>query len=167
MSYNIIFSYKKIGENNKKIQRFFDTKQVINIETKPVESNAYIGIIEIPKINLKKGFVNPYSVHNNISKNITILKPFMMPDEKNSTFVLAAHSGNSHVSYFKDIYKLDIDDVVYIYFNNKKYKYKIVKHYEEEKDGTITIKDNSNNKKLVLTTCKSFNKWSYIERGQK
>lgn len=158
MSYDFVSSYKKVQVDNKKIEQFFKKKKVINLEVKPINNDEFIGMLEIPRINLKKGFVNPYSIHNNIDENITILKPFMMPNEKNSTFILAAHSGNSHISYFKDLYKLNTGDIVYVYFNNNKYEYKIVKYYEEEKNGNITIKDNSNNKKIILTTCRFFNK---------
>ena len=158
MSYDLIYSYKKVQVDNQKVHQFFEKKKVKYMEIKSYKNNEFIGIIEIPKINMKRGFVNPYSNHNNIRENIEILKPFMMPNEKNSTFILAAHSGNSHISYFKDLYKLEINDTVYVYFNNKKYEYRIAKYYEEEKNGNITIHDSSDNKKLVLTTCKSFNK---------
>ncbi len=162
MSFDLIYNYKSIKNYNKKIDEFFNETPVVT--TKLIKSNIkhdnndFIGFIEIPKINLKGGFVHPLSVHNNINENITILKPFMLPNENNSTFVLAAHSGNSYVSYFKKLYKLDIDDIVYVYFNNKRYEYKIVKYYYENKNGEITIKDNIYTKKLVLTTCKSFDK---------
>lgn len=162
MGFDLINSYKLDKSNNKRIELFFN--DVPMVKTKSIKSNVksknndFIGIIEIPKIYLKGGFVHPLSIHNNINENITILKPFMLPNENNSTFILAAHSGNSHVSYFKNLYKLDIDDIVYIYFNNKRYEYKIVKYYDESKNGTITIKDNTNIKKLVLTTCSSFDK---------
>ena len=155
LGYDKVNSFKKLKASNKKVEEYFHTRST---NKKSTLNNNYIGVLEIPKIGLKKGFVDPFSIHNNIGENITILKPYMMPNKKNSTFILAAHSGNSNISFFKDLYKLSIRDTVYIYYNNKKYIYEVVKYYEEDKKGTITIKDNNNIKKLILTTCKSFNK---------
>ena len=157
LGYDKVNSFKILKINDKKVEDFFYTKN-INISKKNTTNGNYIGVLEIPKIRLKKGFVDPFSIHNNIGENITILKPYMMPNERNSTFLLAAHSGNSNISFFKDLYKLSIGDTIYIYYGNKKYIYEVVKYYEEDKKGTITINDNNNIKKLVLTTCKSFNK---------
>lgn len=150
MLYDRLYTYKKIEIDNNKIEEFF-IKEKIKSNKK---ENSYLAVIEIPKINLKKGFYNYGSIHNNINESIMLLKPI----EQEKTIILAAHSGNSNISYFKNLYKLSIGDVIYIYFDNKKYKYEIVKYYEEDKDGNITIFDNNSIKKLVLTTCKSFNK---------
>ena len=149
-------SYIILNASNKRIEKFFVNNNIS--KNNDLSDYSYIGVLEISKIKLKKGFVNPFSIHNNINENITILKPFMLPNEKNSTFILAAHSGNSHISFFKDLSNLSIGDIIYIYYDNKKYKYEIVKYYEEKKDGDINIKDNSSNRKLILTTCKSSNK---------
>ena len=154
LAYDKVNSFNMLKSSDKKVEEFFHT----SIRIKKNVNDNYIGVLEIPKIRLKKGFVNPFSVHNNISENITVLKPYMMPDEKNSTFLLAAHSGNSNISFFKYLYKLSIVDTVYVYYNNKKYIYKIVKCYEENKNGTITIKDNNSIRKIVLTTCGYFDK---------
>lgn len=160
INYDVVMSQKETEKQNKRVIDFFKVKKENknHIKENPLINDRFIGIIEIPSIKLKNGFVNPLSVYNNIDENITILKPVMMPDEKNSIFVLAAHSGNSNNSYFKDLYKLKEKDSIYIYYKNKKYEYKVIKYYEEVKDGNITIKDNSSTKKLVLTTCKSFDK---------
>lgn len=146
ITYDKLYAYEKIEKEDKKVEEFFIKKHK---QRKIGLLEEYIGTIEIPKIKLKKGFYDLYSIHNNIEENITILK------KEKDIIVLAAHSGNSHISYFKDLYKLDIDDTIYIYFNDKKYEYKVIKYYEESKDGDINIKDNSSNKKLILTTCKS------------
>lgn len=141
--------------NTEKVNEYF---QVNTKNKRKTISTDYIGIIEIPKIELKKGFVNPFSIHNNIEENITVLNPVMMPDERNSTFLLAAHSGNSNISFFKDLSKLSISDEIYIYYKNRKYIYIIVSYYNEDKNGTIIIKDNIDIRKIVLTTCRSFDK---------
>ena len=151
LSADKIYNYKQIKINNNRVDEYF-------IKENKIKKDTYIGILEIPKIRLKRGFYDFNSIHNNINENITILKPVMYPNDKNSIFILAAHSGNSYISYFKDLYKLDINDDVYIYYKNKLYKYKIANYYEENKNGKITIKDNSKKSKLILTTCKNKNK---------
>ena len=76
-----------------------------------------------------------------------------MPDIKNSNLILAAHSGNSNVSSFKDLNKLEINDNIYIEYNNKEYQYKIVNYYTVEKTGLIDIIRNKNKTTLTLITC--------------
>ncbi len=129
-------------------------------EPKPEPSSNYIGTIEISKINLKKGFVDPSSKYNNIQYNVTILKGFDYPDVVNGNFILAAHSGTGIHSYFKDLYKLKNDDTVVITYKNKKYTYKIVKIYMQKKQGYLTIYRNVKKTTLTLITCTKDNKTS-------
>ena len=159
MSYDLFYNYKVVQSNDEKVEIFF--KKTPKIKTKMTteyNDNYFIGVLEIPKIKLKRGFVNPFSSHNNIDENITILKPFMMPNEDNSTFILAAHSGNSNVSYFNNLSRLKNKDDVYIYYKKIKYRYEITDYYEEKKDGDIVIKNHNNIEKIVLTTCNGYNK---------
>ena len=164
ISNTVINDYKKVyDEKNARliIDSMNDNSHAsINHVYKTNIINNYIAVLEIPKIGLRKGLFFPNSKNNNVSKNIAILKPIQMPSEKNSTFILASHSGTSDVSYFNDLYKLRYKDKVYVYYNNVKYKYMINDYYEEKKTGSIIIKSNSNIKTIVLTTCKpiSFNK---------
>ena len=60
----------------------------------------YIGVLEIPSIDLKQGLVDPYSKNNTVSKNIEIIKPYHMPDEYGKIMILASHSGSSKVAFF-------------------------------------------------------------------
>lgn len=113
----------------------------------------YKAILEIPKINLKRGIVDKNSSYNNVNKNIYIVKETTFPDEqKESHIILAAHSGNSYVSFFRNLNKLSFDDKVYFYYANKKYIYNIVKRYEIEKSGKLNFRltDGSD---MTLITC--------------
>lgn len=161
ISNTVINDYKKVYDekNARLIIKNIQSNDKVSLLDKN-KSNSYIAVLEIPKIGLRKGLFFPNSKNNNVSKNIAILKPIQMPSEKNSTFILASHSGTSDVSYFNDLYKLRYKDKVYVYYNNVKYKYMINDYYEEKKTGSIIIKSNSNIKTIVLTTCKpiSFNK---------
>ena len=76
-----------------------------------------------------------------------------MPDVKNGNLILAAHRGNSSVSFFDKLYKLEIGDEANITYNNKVYKYKLVNTYLEEKDGSIAIYRDENKNTLTLITC--------------
>ena len=70
------------------------------------ETYYYIGYLEIPKINFKKGFVDINSQDNVVSKNITIIKGSKYPNVDKGNFIIAGHSGTGVHSYFKNLYKL-------------------------------------------------------------
>ena len=113
----------------------------------------YIGTIEIPKINLNKGFTAIDSQYNTVNKNVEVVKGSTYPDVLNGNFILAAHSGSSYLAYFKNLYKLNIGDEAIVTYQNKKYTYKIVNIYEQEKTGKIAIYRDMNKTCLTLVTC--------------
>lgn len=113
----------------------------------------YVGVLEIPKVNLKKGFVSIDSKYNNVNKNIEIMKESSYPDVDGSLMVMASHNGTCWYCYFKNLWKLSLNDDVYIYYNNVKYEYKITNIYEVKKTGSISIYRNSRNTTLALVTC--------------
>ena len=121
--------------------------------TTPVINYNYIGYLEIPKINLKRGFVSLNSKYNSISYNVMLIKGSSMPDVKNGNLILAAHRGNSSVSFFDKLYKLNLGDEANVTYNDKVYTYKLVNTYLEAKDGTIAIYRDENKTTLTLITC--------------
>lgn len=151
--------FKKVNKKSleeKSIQTFFkniepENRQIQNINKK--EIIEYIAVIEIPKINLKHGLVDINSKYNNINKNITILAESTMPNIKYGNFILAAHSGNSEVSFFKNIHKLKNNDLINIYYKDNIYKYKIFNIYEIEKIGKTTLELDNKNTFITLITC--------------
>ena len=143
-------------EKNKKREKEVKDKEIIN----------YIAVLEIPKISIKKGLVDPSSEKNNVGQNIQILNPSSMPDEENHTFILASHSGTSQVAYFKDLDKLSNEDLVYVYYKNTKYTYKIYKNYSEKKTGSIIIKKDGDESVIVLTSCSRSNTKQLIYIGK-
>ena len=76
-----------------------------------------------------------------------------MPDVKNGNLILAAHRGNSSVSFFDKLYKLNLGDEANVTYNDKVYTYKLVNTYLEAKDGTIAIYRDENKTTLTLITC--------------
>ena len=123
-------------------------------EEKHSKSVNYIAIIKIPKIKLEKGFFGKDSYQNNVNKNIEILDDSDMPDKEKGNVILAAHSGNSKVSYFKNLYKLETNDSISIFYQGSEYKYKIVNIYDIPKTGTAKIKRNIDKSTLTLITCR-------------
>ena len=125
-------------------------------EIKQEEKNnveKYLGVLEIPKIKLKRGFFNIDNEHNNVDENVTVISGSTLPNEINNNLILAAHSGDCSYCYFDNLYKLSLDDVAYVYYNNFKYSYKIVDIYEVKKDGTVAIYRDYDKNVLTLITC--------------
>lgn len=161
-----LYNYFQIQTEKDLIDKFYDEekikKKVIeeestsnNEQKKNVTTdNEYIGILKIPKIGLEKGLVSKNSYYNNVNRNIFILNESDMPDKKNGNVILAGHSGNSRISFFKNLYKLGINDYVSIFYNGNEYKYKVVNLYEIEKNGKANIVRNVEKNTLTLITCK-------------
>ncbi len=164
----LLFTYfKTIKSNifNEKNLKYFEevdiaeTIEEVGDETVPEETTTpvinynYIGYLDIPKINLKRGFVSLNSKYNSISYNVMLIKGSSMPDVKNGNLILAAHRGNSSVSFFDKLYKLNLGDEANVTYNDKVYTYKLVNTYLEAKDGTIAIYRDENKTTLTLITC--------------
>lgn len=160
--YNQYNNEKQDSINDGLIEDYFkvedeiiETPQKEIKEEKPVpkEKIDYIAVLEIPKIKLKRGIVDKNSSYNNVNRNIYTLKETTMPDEEdNSHIMLASHSGNSYISYFKNLNKLNLNDEVYFFYKNNKYVYKVIKKYEVEKTGTVKL-SKKNSSDITLITC--------------
>lgn len=116
-------------------------------------SRLYVGTLNIPKINLQRGFFDINSKYNNVNKNIYVHPSSSYPNSMNGNLILAAHSGTSSISYFKNLYKLQPNDDIYVNYKTKEYHYKIKKIYKVEKTGTVSIQRNKNVSTLTLITC--------------
>lgn len=121
-------------------------------------TNDYIGYLTIPKINLKKGFLDMRSELNNIEQNITVIEGSSYPDKEKGNLIIAAHSGTGWKAFFNDLYKLSTGDTAEISYKGKKYTYKIVNIYKHEKTGTVAIYRNYDKTTLTLITCTNFDK---------
>lgn len=154
---NIFLNYK--GNKNETFIEINNKEITYNEMLTPTN---YFAKLEIPEISLEKELVNINSIDNNVNKNIEIIFPSKMPNEKNSMLILAAHSGNSNVSYFKDLHKLKINDLASIYYNNKIYTYKVTLIERQTKNKKINIKKDNNKNILILTTCDQKNKSKQI-----
>ena len=140
----IIKSTENISEESEKVIKENTIKKNVN----------YYAVLEIPKINLKKGLYEKSSYMNNVNRSIYILKESVFPNEQEiSNIYLASHSGNSKVSYFKNLYKVNINDYIYLFFNGNKYIYEVYDKYEIDKKGLLHI-NKTDKSKITLITCK-------------
>lgn len=129
-------------------------------ENKPVDYSKYLGVLEIPKIGLKRGFYNIGSKYNNIQYNVTLVEGSTLPDVVNGNTILMAHSGDAYISYFAYLYRLNAGDYAYITYNGRRYQYKIVNIYEVPKNGVVRIQRNYNQTTLTMITCTKNNDYT-------
>lgn len=145
----------KVNNENYEVNSYFNN---YNEEVGYINNNKnkeeYLGILEIKKIKLKKGFYKLNSNLNNVDKNITIVSSSDMPNVNKGNLILASHSGNSSVSYFRYLDKLDMEDIASIYYLGKKYDYKLINYYDVDKNGSVQIIKNNDINTLTLITCK-------------
>ena len=149
--------YKEKNKNNSltvniDVDYITDTNEEIKKPTNNPDIN-YLAFLEIPKINLNQGLLPINSLYNNVNYHVEILKISDLPDKINGNFILAAHSGTSSIAYFRNLYKLKLDDIASIIYNNKKYTYKIVNIYNQTKKGSLNIYRDTNKTTLTLITC--------------
>ena len=172
ISLKIFSNYYLDEQEDKAIQEFLDYKPDTTVkvdnstttikEEKETVTYNYIAVLEIPKINLKRGLFPINDKNNNVDKNVEILQNCDMPNVTNGTLALAGHSGNSRIAYFHKLYKLKENDQVYIYYQNVKYIYQVSKIERQDKDGTISFTKTKDTTELVLTTCDQQNKGKQI-----
>ena len=118
-----------------------------------VDYSQYLGVLEIPKIGLKRGFYNIDSKYNDIQYNVSVVKGSTMPDVAKGNLILMAHSGDAYISYFAYLYMLKIGDLAYVTYNGNKYTYKLVNVYNVEKNGRVKIVRSYDHTTLTLVTC--------------
>ena len=129
--------YKKYQISKKEfdsINRFIENKL----------EDEYIAVLEIPKINLKRGL----KLNTTVDEGITILdyNKFIT-----GNIILASHSGNCDICYFSRLDVLKVNDNIYIYKDNIKYIYQ-VDNIEEKRKNTFKLEDDIDS--ITLITCK-------------
>lgn len=148
-----------VEDDSTKEEEVNNEEEVVNeIDTSTEEDNVYyyeeyLGIIDIPKIDLYKGFYSKDSDLNNVKFNLYVLPTSDYPNVNNGNLIIAGHSGNYNNSYFGNLYKLSVSDDITIHYNNKDYIYKIDNIYNVEKTGTVQIFRKRNETTLTLITC--------------
>lgn len=157
---------QKVNTNDKETEEVLIDENNIIEETeklKPTKKEKnYIFVLEIPKINLKRGVFEKNSSNNNVDRNIEILKESDLPNKLKGNVILAGHSGNSSVSFFKRLPFLKTGDVARIYYEGNVINYQLVNYYEIEKTGYANIIRNQEIETLTLITCKHNTNKQYV-----
>ena len=120
------------------------------------KQNNVIGNIKIKKLNIDEKLYKVESEENNVDKHVTILKESIFPNKENSIIFIAAHSGTGEIAYFKDLNKIEKEDIINLEINNKRYIYTVKDIWEEPKNGYINVNKDDKNQ-LILTTCSPTN----------
>lgn len=164
ISYNYIES-QKIMAYDYMANAFYDGNQVTVAENENNQTeekkeglsgeitNDYIGYLNIPKINLTKGFLDNRSSENDVEKNILVVEGSNYPDVDKGNFIIAGHSGTGWKAFFNDLYKLSAGDTAKITYKDKTYTYQITNIYKQPKTGKLAIYRNYDKTTLTLITC--------------
>lgn len=123
------------------------------VKEKKVDYSKYLGVLEIPRIGLKRGFYGTDSKYNNISYNVSVVGGSSMPDIPGGNLILIAHSGDAYISFFAYLYRLNIGNEAYVTYHNNVYRYRLVNIYNVPKNGTVKINRNPDKTTLTLITC--------------
>ena len=159
---DVVFSEMNLALSLELNQNKIEEEKIETTKEEPIEEEKkqetynyeeYLGIIEINKINLYKGFYDKKSKLNNVNINLKVLPESDYPNVEYGNLIIAGHSGNYNNSYFRNLYLLNVDDEIKIHYNNKQYIYKIEKIYTEPKIGKVRILRNASKTSLTLITC--------------
>ena len=66
-------------------------------------TNEYIGYLNIPKINLTKGFLSKNAPDNNVDKNLYTVPGSSYPDVESGNLILASNSGTGWNAILNDL----------------------------------------------------------------
>ena len=125
-----------------------------------IDYSKYLGVLEIPRISLKRGFYDVDSKYNDIQYNVSVVRGSTMPDVEKGNLILMAHSGDAYISFFAYLYKLKLGNDIYVTYNGQKYHYKLVNIYDVPKNGSVSIVRNYDATTLTLITCTKDNSTS-------
>ena len=164
-----LFTYNYIAENRVKAYEYMAfnifsarVEEIVTVTVNYEEddyteeviiTNEFIGFLEIPRISFNRGFLHRDAEHNYVEKNIYVVETSQMPDVENGNLIIAAHSGSGWRAFFRYLHRVELGDYAHVHFNGIKYTYQVVDIYEYPKEGTVTIRRNSNRNTLTLITC--------------
>lgn len=124
----------------------------LNINQNKFNEDTY-AILKIPAIKLEEKIYHKNSKFNNLNYGLYFLPESTDIEDEEANLIIASHSGNSKISYFKDLENLQINDEIKIVYKKEIYIFRIINIYLEKKDGLINI-NRYNTKTLSLVTCK-------------
>lgn len=152
--------------NTFNISRIYSNEQDYTIvELSNTDSIFVIGIIEIPKIDIK------YPILSDINDDLLKISPCKFygpnPNQKGNLCIAAHNYDDSR--FFGNLHKLDIGDTVNIYdASNNLTSYIIYNKFESSENDTSCTDQNTNGRKeLTLITCNNMSKNRLIIKARK
>lgn len=118
-----------------------------------IDYSKYLGVLEIPRIYLKRGFYNVGNRYNDIQYNVTMVSGSDLPDVINGNLILMAHSGDSYISFFSNLYRLGVGDECFVTYGGVQYHYIITNIYDVPKTGVVRIERDYSKTTLTMITC--------------
>jgi len=111
--------------------------------------------LSIPSLELQEPIYLKESKYNDLQYGLYLLPSADYLEGDSSQMIVLSHSGNSKISYFKDLDLLRIQDRIVVSLKETVYFFKVLDIYQEEKDGEIAIKK-PKEMSLVLVTCTKY-----------
>jgi len=132
------------GENTENIHTEYESN-----DESPLEKNI-LGIIEIPKINLKAPIGQGVDKET-LKYSVGHFESTSIPGKKGNC-CLIGHRSYTYGEFFNRLDELEKDDTVIINCNNNKYTYIISDKFVVNSDDTYVL-DNNDAYELTLITC--------------
>lgn len=139
------FGLKNEFEMTQKEIIYEEKNNIVKMDSVP------LGYLTIPKLKLHLPWYDLKDKENTVSRNIQFIKS-NLPDVPNGNFILAAHSGDSKISYFRNLHLLEVGDIIFLTYQGKTYTYEMVYSYEVLKKN-FYVKRPTNETVLTLITC--------------
>lgn len=172
-SYFICYSYfskkaEKISSSlltSFNIERLYSSSQNYTVVELNNKGNFFvIGIIEIPKLNIK------YPILSNTNDEFLKIAPCRFygpyPNEEGN-LCIAAHNYDDD-RFFSNLFDLEVDDEIKIYdYNNHAVSYYVYQKYETPETDTSCTSQNTNGaKEITLVTCNNITKNRLIVKAK-
>lgn len=165
LGFYLIYNKSIDARNNEDMNKYIEETSIVNEQpeeivktdqsentTKENYNITYTAILEIPKINLKRGVVDSTKNFKSINYAISVDNSSQYPNE-NGNFILYSHSGNSNIAFFNKLNNLELNDDIYVYYNGIKYHYSVRNKYDIEKTGKAKVISRKDDKYITLITC--------------
>ena len=127
-----------------------------------IDGYNYIGIIEIPSINLSQALVE--GISDNVLQYFLGHFPDSAAPGQVGNFAIAGHRVSDYTDAFINLYKVTAGDKIIVKTHDKKYTYVIEENYIVNPDK-VEVLDATENATITLITCTVGSKQRVIVKG--
>lgn len=110
-------------------------------------------VIELPTIKLKQVVNKANADFSNLNNSLVYYKN----NNYEKKIIIFGHSGMGYGTYFNKLDRLNINDIAYLYINNKKISYYVNDIFKVSKEEIDVLK-NEKKSILLLITCDKYDK---------